>query len=178
MKYQNGQLKSLILSWNFNQTTDYFRFTFYISKIHLSIDTDYLISFDISSLFTSINWDESIVINELLNIYIVSPVIFLLFHGIFLWNGWNGLLSVSLGFNNMMYWQVDGISMSSSLGLLMADIFAEFQEKHLFDKVSIPYCYSPYVDNTFASITSYNEINRFFQDSNCSRKNFVFLFGV
>ena len=69
-------------------------------------------------------------------------------------------------FDNMIYKQVDGISMSSPSGPLMTYIFVGFQEKQLFDKILKPYCYIRYVDNTFASFISHNEVNKLFQHLN------------
>ena len=43
---------------------------------------------------------------------------------------------IMISFNNMMYQQVDGLSMGRLLAPLMANIFVEFREKQLFDKIS------------------------------------------
>ena len=74
--------------------------------------------------------------------------------------------SVSFSFNEVMYRQVDGISMGSPLGSLMANVFVGFLEKTLFQKVSKPYYYARYVDDTFACFGSRDEALKFFQDLN------------
>lgn len=58
---------------------------------------------------------------------------------------------------------MNGISMGSPLGPFMANIFVEFHERQLFDKVSKPYCYFCYVVDTFSS---HNEAEIFFQHLN------------
>ena len=65
--------------------------------------------------------------------------------------------SVSFNFNDTMYRQVDGISMGSSWGPIIANIFFGFYEKLLFDRFPKPYIYLRYVDDTFACFCSRNE---------------------
>ena len=58
--------------------------------------------------------------------------------------------SVSFGFIDNMYRQVDGISMGFLLGPILANIFVGFYEKLLFDRFPKPYIYLRYVEDNFA----------------------------
>ena len=49
-----------------------------------------------------------------------------------------------------MYRQINGVAMGSPLGPALANIFVEFYESKLFDKISKPQIYYRYVDDTFA----------------------------
>lgn len=45
---------------------------------------------------------------------------------------------------------VCGVSMGSLLGLVLANIFVDFHECHLFEKYYKPHVYRRYVDDTFS----------------------------
>ena len=47
--------------------------------------------------------------------------------------------SVSFSFNEIMYRQIEGVSMGSSLGPILTNIFVGFQERRLFDKFPKPF---------------------------------------
>ena len=49
-----------------------------------------------------------------------------------------------------MYRQVDGISIGSPLGTLIANVFVGSLEQQLFYKVDKLFCYFRYVDDNFA----------------------------
>ena len=53
--------------------------------------------------------------------------------------------SVSFSFNDNMYRQVDGISVGSPLGPILANIFVGFDETQHFDRFHAPYIYLRYV---------------------------------
>ena len=55
--------------------------------------------------------------------------------------------SVEFSFDNIMYRQVDGISMGSVLGPTTAGIFVGFYEIDLFSKGTVPDVYFRYVDD-------------------------------
>ena len=74
--------------------------------------------------------------------------------------------SVEFSFNNIMYRQVDGISMGSSLGPTMAGIFVGFHEVDLFSKYKAPEVYFRYVDDTFCVFGSETEAGEFFSHLN------------
>ena len=64
--------------------------------------------------------------------------------------------SVPFSFNEIMYRQIEGVSMGSLLGTILANIFVGFQERHLFDRFPKPFIYLRYVDDTFVSFRSRN----------------------
>ena len=66
----------------------------------------------------------------------------------------------------MMNDQVDGISMGSPLGSLMANVFVGSLEQQLFHETDLPFCYFRYVDNTFACFSSRNAALQFFHCPN------------
>ena len=74
--------------------------------------------------------------------------------------------SVEFSFDNIMYRQVDGISMGSTLGSTMAGIFVVFHEVDLFSKYKSPEEYFRYVDNAFCVFGSETEAGKFFSHLN------------
>ena len=73
--------------------------------------------------------------------------------------------SVEFSFDNIMYRQVDGISMGSVLGLTMARIIVGFHEVDLFSKCTLPDVYFRYADDTFCIFGSETEARKFFSPS-------------
>ena len=63
-----------------------------------------------------------------------------------------------------MYRQIDGISMGSPLGPILANIFVGFHERLLFKMFPKPFIYLRYVDDTF--VCSRNETFKFFHRLN------------
>ena len=53
-----------------------------------------------------------------------------------------------------MYRQIEGVSVGSPLGLILANIFVGLRERCLFDKFPKPFIYLRYVDDTFVSFRS------------------------
>ena len=74
--------------------------------------------------------------------------------------------SVSFSFNEVMYCQIDGISMGSPLGPILANIFLGFHERQLLKKFPKPFIYWCYVDDTFVSFSSRSEALNFFHKLN------------
>ena len=74
--------------------------------------------------------------------------------------------SVYFSFNEIMYRQIEGVSMGSPLGPILANIFVGFQERHLFERFSKPFIYLRYVDDTFVSFRSRNDALLFFDKLN------------
>ena len=70
--------------------------------------------------------------------------------------------SIFFSFHDSMCCQVDGISLGSPLGPILANIFIGFYAKLLFDRFPKPYIYLHYVDDTFAYFCSHNETLSFF----------------
>ena len=65
-----------------------------------------------------------------------------------------------------MYRQIEGVSMGSPLGLILDNIFVGFQERHLFERFPKPFIYLRYVDDTFVSFRSRNDVLLFFDKLN------------
>ena len=70
---------------------------------------------------------------------------------------------VSFSFDNIMYKQVDRISMGNSWGPLMDNVFVGFLEQQLFDKVPKQYCYVRSINDTFACFSSRDKALQFYQ---------------
>ena len=60
---------------------------------------------------------------------------------------------VEFSFNNIMYRQIDGVSMGSPLGPALANIVVGYYESKLFNEISKPIVYCRYVDHTFLFFT-------------------------
>ena len=74
--------------------------------------------------------------------------------------------SVSFRLNEILYRQIEDVSMGSPLGPILANIFVGFQERRLFKKFSKPFIYLRYVDDTFVSFKSRNNALLFFDKLN------------
>ena len=74
--------------------------------------------------------------------------------------------SVEFSFNNIMYKQIDGISMGSPLGPALANIFVGFYEQQLFQTTNKPTVYYRYVDDTFALFKLESDCDKFFSSLN------------
>ena len=73
-----------------------------------------------------------------------------------------------------MYRQVDGTSMGSFLGPILAKSFVVFYEKLFFDRFHKPYINLRYVDYIFACFSSRNEASLFFYALNDLHRSLTF----
>ena len=80
---------------------------------------------------------------------------------------------VSFSFNEVMYREIDGISMGSPLGPILVNIFVGFHERQLFEKFPKPCIYLRYVD-TFVSFSSHSGALNFFHKLNNLHPSFAF----
>ena len=91
----------------------------------------------------------------------------LLFLRMFSLNWWTLPQSpVSFSFNETMFRQIEGVSMGSPLGPILANIFVGFHERRLFDRFPKPFIYLRYVDDTFVSFKSRSDALVFFDTLN------------
>ena len=112
------------------------------------IDSQFMVPFDITSLFTNVPLDEVISIYE--DFLYRSPLTSVPSspESVFMELMKLATKSVSYSFNDTMYRQADGISMGSPLGPILTNIFVRFYEKLIFDRFPKLYIYPRYVDDT------------------------------
>ena len=144
---------------------DSFTFAEEIQKLPISTENSYLCSFDISSLFTNVPLTETIQIcaNKLYENEKNSPPFS---KDIFIELMNMATSSVEFSFNNIMYKQIDGISMGSPLGPALANIFVGFYEQQLFQTTNKPTVYYRYVDDTFAIFKLESDCDKFLSSLN------------
>ena len=108
----------------------------------------FMCSFDICSLYTSVPLEETIEIccDVLFSSSLPKPTFP---ESVFKHLINFAISSVEFSFNNIMYRQIDGLAMGSSLGPMLANIFVGFCESNLFNKIDPPPMYYCYIDNTF-----------------------------
>ena len=143
---------------------DSFTFAPIICQLPFCNDSQFLVSFDIVSLFTNIHMGETICADFLYRRPSTSVLPFL--EDVFVELMEITTKSVSFSFNEVMYYQIDGISMGSRLGPILANIFVGFHERQLFEKYPKPCIYLRYVDDTFVSFSSCSEALKFFHKLN------------
>ena len=127
--------------------------------LNLDIDPNvFTCSFDESSLFTNVPFDETIKIcsNALYNDSDLQPLIP---KDVFFELMKSATSSVESSFNKTIYRQTDGVAMGLPLGLALANIFAGYYEKKLFSQTQKPPTYFRYVDDLPSSITKLKQMN-------------------
>ena len=153
---------------------DSFIFSSIIHQLPLCVDSQFMVSFDITSLFINVPLDKviSICVDVLYRSLLTSvpscP------EGIWVELMKVATKSVSFSFNDTMYHQVDGISMGSPLGSILANIFVEFYEKLLFDRFPKLYIYLHYADEAFTCFSSCNKVLLFFHCLNKLHPSLIF----
>ena len=129
---------------------DSFIFSSMIRQTFPCVDSQFMVSFGITLLFNNVPLDEEISICA--DFLYRSPLTSVpsfpesVFVELVEWD----TKSVSLSFSDNMYRKVDGISMGSSLGPILANISVGFYEKLFFDRFPKSYIYLLYVDDTYA----------------------------
>ena len=145
---------------------DSFTFSSIIRRLPVWMESKFLVSFDIVSLFTNIPFDETISICADF-LYRGPSIASLPFpEDVFIELMGIATKSVSFISNETMFRQIEGVSMRSPLGPILANIFVGFHERRLFDRFPQPFIYLRYVDDTFVSFTSRSDALVFFDTLN------------
>ena len=143
--------------------------SFTFAKIMQNLDIDpnvVMCSFDVSSLFTNISFDETIKICSDA-FYHDSDLQPLIPKDVFVELMKSATFLVEFSFNNTMYKQTDGVAMGSSLGPALANIFVEYHEEKLFSQMQKLPAYFRYVDDTFAIFNHEAEADDILTKLNC-----------
>ena len=145
---------------------DSFTFSSIIRRLPVCNESQFLVSFDVS-LFTNIPLDETISICADFFLHRGPSTIALPFpEKVFIELMGIATKSVSFSFNEIMYPQIEGVSMGSPLGPILANIFIGFQERHLFESFPEPFIYLRFGDDTFVSFRSRDDALLFFDKLN------------
>ena len=113
---------------------DSFTFSSIIRRLPVCNESQFLVSFDIVSLFTNIPLDETVSICADFLYHGPSTIALPFPEEVFIELMGIATKSVSFSFNDIMYRQIEGVSMGSPLGPILANIFIGFQEILLFEK--------------------------------------------
>jgi hypothetical protein len=136
-------------------------------------DADYIVSFDVESLFTNVPLNETI---DIICSYVYDE------HNTNIPNfpvkNFKKLLTVSVGglfmYNSLFYQQIDGVSMGNPLGPTFANCFLAHLEKDFFKHTFSPKFYSRYIDDIFCVFSSSNDCDKFLDFINSVHPNLKF----
>ena len=154
--------------------SDSFKFADYIRQLDGQVDS-FMCSFDVSSLFTNVPLDETIMIcaDALYDNPDTQPQFS---KEVFVELMRSATSTVEFSFNNIMYRQVDGVAMGSPLGPALANIFVGYYEEKLFSEISKPSVYFRYVDDTFVIFQNEKESEEFLTRLNGLHSSLWFTF--
>ena len=174
-KFLSCLLQPVLKLYSTNCICDSFSFAKLIQELTINCNQSFLCSFDVCSLFTNVPLDETIDIcaKALYDGQLPTPIIS---KNIFIELMKIATSSVEFSFNNIMYRQIDGVSMGSPLGPALANIFVGFYETKLFNKISKPPIYHRYVDDTFVLFNDENDFNSFLTNLNSLHPSLKFTF--
>ena len=158
-KWLASLLQSILDCYTICCISDSFTFADYIRKLDGWINS-FMCLFDVSSLFTNVPLDETIVIcvDTLYNIpdsqsCIPKEVFVELLD--------SATSTVEFSFDNTIYRQIDGVAMGSLLGPALANIFVGYYEEKLFFEISKPAVYFGYINDTFVIFQNEKESEEF-----------------
>lgn len=171
----SSELASILSPYTNNGYSVKNTFTF-VKEIHeLDLNSSYVCSFDVSSLFTSIPLDETI---EIALDYVFEEQTTI--------NGLNrkqlkklvvmATKETHFMFNNNVYDQIDGVAMGSPLAPVLANLFMRHFEEEAFRNFegNLPRFYRRYVDDSFVIFDNQSEVLPFYQYINTLHQNIVF----
>ena len=127
----------------------------------MSIHNEYLVSFDVCSLFTNIPLDETIelaietILSNTPNIKATKAELKQLFQIV--------TSETHFLFQGSFYEQIDGVVMGSPLAPILANLFMGFHEKNWIEQYSGNSClyYRRYVDDIFAIFDCEDDADKF-----------------
>ena len=170
-KFLDSLLKPL-LSKKF-ECSDSFDFVNFITKQPVE-ESDFMVSFDVSSLFTNVPLNETIDICCQLwrdNRPASSIIDEIAFRDLLKFSSAN----VPFLFNDNWYQQVDGVAMGSPLAPTLASIFLSTLEDKMSDySFAKPKVYKRYVDDIFLVFSNKNEVAPFLNFMNGLHPNILF----
>ena len=151
-KWLDKNLKPL--SINEYTISDIFHFSEEIQHLQIG-DNDFLVSYDVTALFTNVPLEETI---QILAKKAFNGNWFNNTHNLNICEG--DLIKLPtiankdqlFQFNGDLYEQIDGVAMGSPLGPLMANTFMCSIEEKLAHENKLPNFYRRYVDDTFALV--------------------------
>ena len=171
-KYLDSILKPLIKSEL--ECKDSFEFASFISKLHPNSNDDYMVSFDVVSLFTNVPLSETIDLccsiwndnsSKHANLDVVAFRKLLSF----------ATSNVHFMFNNNWYKQVDGVAMGSPLAPTMASVFlSSLESKYSLFTHEKPLVYKRYVDDVFLIFKHRDHVQNFLNFVNSLHGNIKF----
>ena len=143
---------------------------------NLGIDSNvFMCSFDVSSLFTNVPFDETIKFCSKASCD-QSDSQSVIPNDVFVELMKSATSSVEFSFNNTMYKQTDEVAMGSPLVPALANIFVGYYEEKLFSQTQKPPTYFRYVDDTFAVFDHEAEADEFLTKLNCLHPSLRFTF--
>ena len=149
-------------------------FTFVKEVNQVSVSNQFLISYDVNSLFTNIPLDETIeiAINKILENRQDLKISKRNLKKLFLF----ATAQTHFMFNENFYDQIDGVAMGSPLAPVLANLFMGFHETKWIEnyKGNKPSFYRRYVDDIFAVFKSEHDANLFFNYLNLQHSNIKF----
>ena len=170
-----SELSKIISPFATNEYTIRNTFTFVAQLQELRFDDCYLVSFDVSSLFTSIPLDQTIEIT-LDVLYKDRSQINGLSRPDFKKLLVNATKETHFIFNGVVYDQIDGVSMGSPLAPVLANMFMCYLEHQMFTNYvgTLPLLYRRYVDDSFLIFDNEKSVLPFFNYFNNLHKNIKF----
>ena len=138
-----------------------------------NVESLFMCSFDIKSLFTNVPLEETINIC-LQTLYhdenVTRPIVpEELFKKLMM----KATTEVEFSYDDVMYKQIDGVAMGSPLGPALANIFVGYLEGKIH-RSKFPLLYHRFVDDTFAIFEDNSGALRFFEDLNRLHPNLQF----
>ena len=168
-KWLTEILNPVLLKYSRHLLRDTFEFCQHIEQLSEewdNLDSKFMCSFDVVSLFTNVPLEETIQIclDSLYRDSNLSPPMNIpedLLRKLLI----KATTEVEFSFNGELYQQIDGVAMGSPLGPILANIFMGHLETSIPDS-KLPLLYDRFVDDAFAVFNCESEAGIFFSDLN------------